>query len=72
MRKDKDLISTNYIASSYWIEPEYKIALNSDADIIILMLGTNDSLFNWNESSFTKDYNEMVESLMNIKSKPKL
>lgn len=29
--------------SPYWNEPEYQKTLSSDADIIFLMLGTNDS-----------------------------
>ena len=33
----------------YWNEKFYLYALDSDADIMIIMLGTNDSkTFNWN------------------------
>ena len=33
----------------YWNEQFYQDALDSNADIIIIMLGTNDSkTFNWN------------------------
>lgn len=45
----------------YWNEPNFQEALNSQANIIILMLGTNDAKsFNWNESEYEKDYMDMV------------
>lgn len=40
----------------YWNEIQYEIALKSCADIIILMLGTNDSkIQNWNLEDFEAD-----------------
>ena len=49
---------------SYWNEPEFKYALDSDADKVILMLGTNDAKkFLWNESAFRSDYLEMARLL---------
>ena len=37
--------------SPYWNEPEYQQALNANADMIILMLGTNDAKnYQWNQT----------------------
>ena len=57
----------------YWNEPEYQKTLSSDADIIFLMLGTNDSKnYQWDEEAFLADYHEMAKNFMDIKSKPSL
>lgn len=40
-------------------------------DIVIFMLGSNDSkAFNWNKETFIKDYKALVESYVNLESKP--
>ena len=57
----------------YWNEPEFKQVLNSDADKILIMLGTNDAKkIQWNESTFRSDYLEMARLLLEIPSKPEL
>ena len=57
----------------YWNEPQYRQALESNADIVVLMLGTNDA-FNqyWDETKFIEDYLEMSRSFLNMPSKPEL
>ena len=48
----------------YWNEDKYQQALESMADTIILMLGTNDSKnYQWNENEYEKDFHEMVMQL---------
>jgi lysophospholipase L1-like esterase len=48
-------------AGPYWNEQAYKDALNSEADIVIMMFGTNDSRINqWNSTEFHDDYIEMI------------
>ena len=48
----------------YWNEPAYQDILNSEPDIVILMLGTYDSKsFQWNKKQFHNDYVEMVRNI---------
>ena len=57
----------------YWNEPQYREALGSDADIVILMLGTNDSkYYQWNEQSFLTDYLAISKSFLSMPSNPSL
>jgi lysophospholipase L1-like esterase len=61
--------------SSYWTRPEYTAVLNSSADVIVLMLGTNDAKANrWQMSSsvFPSDYADMLASFKSMPSKPKV
>ena len=45
----------------YWNEDVFLQALASQADTIILMLGTNDAKeYNWNEKEFKEDYQDMI------------
>ena len=55
----------------YWNEDKFIEALQSNADIIVLMLGTNDSKsYNWNEDSFKTDYLSMIAAFQNMPSSP--
>jgi len=59
----------------YWISPGYKAALASNATLLVLMLGTNDSKFrNWGPlaAEFPADYADMIASFAAMKSKPKI
>jgi len=68
MRKDGDL--------SYWNTPEFDSALKFNPDIIVLMLGTNDSKpQNWGgkqKELYKKDYLDMIKKFKSLKSKPKI
>ena len=45
----------------YWKENDYKIALSSKANYLILMLGTNDAkTYQYNQTEYIDDYIEMV------------
>ena len=45
--------------------------MNSEADIVIMMLGTNDSkIYQWNRREYHNDYVEMVKIMKNLPSKP--
>ena len=49
----------------YWDEKQYQDAIHSQADIIFLMLGTNDAkIYQWNVNAFTTDYVEMGNELL--------
>ena len=63
----------------YRTDPKFKESLASNPDIVIFMLGTNDSWYwnwNWNDKTsieaFQKDYVEMVQEFINLPSKPKV
>ena len=61
--------------ASYWNRPQYHQALNSSADIIVLMLGTNDAKADrWAKwgNVFPSDYQDMIASFQAMKSKPKI
>lgn len=50
---------------------EYKESLKSNPDVVILMLGTNDSKTqNWNPEAYEQGLKKLVESYQNLSSKP--
>jgi lysophospholipase L1-like esterase len=45
----------------YWSTAEYSKALASNADVVVIQLGTNDAkTFQWDEAAYTRDYLDMV------------
>lgn len=58
----------------YWNEEKYQHALKSEPDVVIIMLGTNDTKpQNWKfESEFVADYTELVKSFQALPSKPRI
>lgn len=57
----------------YWKQYEFKKTKRFNPDIIVILLGTNDSKpINWNayKTEFEKNYNEMVDNFIHLKSKP--
>ena len=59
--------------SSYWSRPEYHALLNSSADVIVLMLGTNDARSDrWQAfgAQFQSDYTDMLASFEHMDSNP--
>ena len=57
----------------YWNETYYQDALNSDADIVIMMFGTNDAkTYQWNQTEYEQDFLEMATNFKNLDSKPDL
>ena len=49
----------------------YRRFVNSEADIVIFMLGTNDSRNNaWNEKLFKQEYKNLIFTGMGIKTNP--
>lgn len=54
-------------------EKVYKQSLDFNPDIVIILLGTNDSKENnWNADQFVADYGEMIESYLALESSPKV
>ncbi len=58
----------------YTREKLYSQSLAFEPDIVILQIGTNDSkTFNWIDTdSFRKEYEELLDSYLNLPSKPKV
>jgi alpha-L-fucosidase len=58
----------------YWKEKIYQDALKSNPDVVIIMLGTNDTKpQNWkHEAEFVADYREFVQSFQALASKPRI
>ena len=58
----------------YWIERAFQMAKDFKPDVVIIMLGTNDTKpQNWaHHDEFSADYKELVESFKNLDSKPKV
>ena len=60
----------------YWNEPAYTQALALNPDIVIIMLGTNDSKLNTNwtphKDDFYGDYVDMIKSFKSLDSKPEI
>ncbi|GMH68940.1 hypothetical protein TrST_g3189 [Triparma strigata] len=49
--------------SPYWSTDAYQEALDSDADVYVIQLGTNDAkYYQWDEEKYVDDYNAMIES----------
>ena len=58
----------------YWQEKAYQNALGFKPDVVIIMLGTNDTKpQNWkHEAEFVADYTELVKSFLALESKPRV
>ena len=56
---------------SYWETPQFTAAMHCKPSIVVIMFGTNDAKRkNWNESTFRKDYIELIEIFKKLPSKP--
>ena len=54
-------------------EKIYAKSLDFKPDIVVILLGTNDSKENnWNEEKFVADYGEMIDDYLSLESKPKV
>ncbi len=58
----------------YWNTQQYTDGLNSSPDIVIIMLGSNDSKpYNWiYQTNYTPDYEEMISQYRNLPSHPRI
>lgn len=57
-----------------WNENKFKEALAFEPNIVVIMLGTNDSkYYNWaHKADFYNDYVSMIDTFANLSSKPKI
>jgi len=57
----------------YWKQKDLYNVFVYQPDIVVIMLGTNDSKTqNWNASSFERDYQIMIDTLQSMKSSPEI
>ncbi len=58
----------------YWKEDRFKQAQEFDPNVVVIMLGTNDTKpQNWShKEEFEKDYRDLVKTFQNLKSKPRI
>ena len=58
----------------YWNTPQYTNGLNSSPDIVIIMLGSNDSKpYNWiYQTNYTSDYEQLINEYRNLSSHPRI
>lgn len=57
----------------YTKEKLYQQSLDFKPDIVMIMLGSNDTKKNnWNKEKFINDYCEIIDSYLNLSSKPKV
>lgn len=55
----------------YFKEQNAQLSLESEADIVIIMIGSNDSRrFYWNRDRFELEYRQMVETYLSLSSQP--
>lgn len=57
----------------YWYQKDFHNVFAYQPDIIVVMLGTNDSKTeNWNATSFERDYQSMLDTLSTLNTNPKV
>ena len=57
----------------YWYQKDLHNVFVYMPDIVVIMLGTNDSKTNnWNAASFERDYQLMIDTLKTLDSKPQI
>lgn len=57
----------------YSSEKIYRQSLDFRPDIVVILLGSNDSKEkNWNKEKYIKDYGEIIDSYLNLDSSPKV
>ncbi len=58
---------------SYWETEQQKGSLEFSPDIVVIMLGTNDTKpWNWNADKFATDYRELISTYQNLDTQPKI
>ena len=57
----------------YWNTQDFLNLFDYQADIVIVMLGTNDTKpHNWNEGEFAKDFQAMIDTLHTLQGNPEI
>jgi len=57
----------------YIIRPVYDASLKASADIVVIMLGANDSKpFHWDKTAYLADYSKLIKDYRTVNSKVKI
>lgn len=57
----------------YWSQKDFQNVMAYNPDMVIIMLGTNDSKTNiWNAQSYKRDYQLMIDTLNSLASQPEI
>jgi alpha-L-fucosidase 2 len=57
----------------YWHQKDFPNVFVFQPDVITILLGTNDSKgFNWNAKKYESDYQNMIDTLRTLPTKPKI
>ena len=66
--------SRHGVMDSYTKSPKFKLSLEYQPDIVVLMMGSNDTkAYNWvSKEDFKNSHRELVESYLNLESKPRV
>lgn len=59
--------------NTYWNTSQYRASLRSNPDIVVIMLGTNDSKFwNWDSAKFNSDYRALIAKYQSLSTSPQV
>ncbi|HEY8995078.1 MAG TPA: GDSL-type esterase/lipase family protein [Lacunisphaera sp.] len=59
--------------NTYWHSSQYRASLRSKPDIVVIMLGTNDSKsWNWNSARFNSDYRALIAQYQSLATAPRV
>jgi lysophospholipase L1-like esterase len=67
-----DYESKGVFAPSYASTTEYADSLKTKAEVIVIMLGTNDAVWSSGQPDFAEDYAQMLDTYLNLPHKPKV
>jgi len=57
----------------YWLQKDFAAAKEFAPDIVVIMLGTNDSKpQHWNREAYARDYRDLVDEFAALPSQPKI
>lgn len=59
--------------NTYWNSSQYRASINSAPNIVVIMLGTNDSKsWNWNAANFDSDYRALIAKYQGLRTHPRV
>jgi lysophospholipase L1-like esterase len=56
----------------YTNQAEYTSSLTTTANVVVIMLGTNDAVMSPNQTDFDEDYKQLLDIYINLPQKPKV
>jgi acyl-CoA thioesterase-1 len=62
----------SHLAPPFFSTQEYTDSLKTKAEVIVIMLGTNDAVWSPKQTDFAEDYAQMLDTYINLPQKPKV